>query len=546
MKKIYLVLLSIFILGLFLRMFWIGSIPPGVTGDEVQQGYTAYSILKTGKDEWGDFLPIYPRGFGDYKPPLYVYLTIPFIAVFGLNIESVRLPSAVLGSLSIILIFLITRKLFNNDRIALFSSLFLSIAPWHILNSRIAWESNIGSFFVLLGLWVFLKGLRNYVWFYLSAFSFGLTLFTYHSFKIFTPLFLLGLIFLFRKEVFKLKTKYLITAGFIFGFFILLTLYGSMFAGTGRRAADAAIYNPENITPLRNIQIEDKLPQPLGRVINNKINYISSQFLSNYLGYFSTTFYFSPHRSDGTLFNMSGQWLVYKWVAILFLLGIVLMIRRFNRPFAVLALILFIAPIPASLTREYMHLQRVQIMLFTIPLLAAVGLDFLLDNIRNKSLLLSAYLFIVLLITGSVIYQFDQFLFHTFNKNLGGLQYGYKEAIEYVENNKHKYNQILFTKNHSEPQAFVAFYTKMDPIIFQKNSQNWKGFEEKGFKYLDAMDYKLEKYYFKNIDFGKDSQGKDILIVTTPDQISVDAEPVKVINSNTSKPAFLIVDTNKL
>src|SRR3989344_8926202 len=92
-------LILIIILAALTRVLFLGQFPNGFTGDEAQQGYSAYSILKTGKDEWGQVLPIFPRGFGDYKPPLYTYLTIPSVAVFGLNIFAVRLPSALIGIL---------------------------------------------------------------------------------------------------------------------------------------------------------------------------------------------------------------------------------------------------------------------------------------------------------------------------------------------------------------------------------------------------------------------------------------------------------------
>src|SRR3989337_3814090 len=95
----------ILILGSLLRVVGISDFPRGFTIDEAGQGYSAYSILKTGKDEWGDFLPLNPRGFGDYKPPVYMYLLVPFVAVFGLTETAVRLPSAVAGIVTVLLVF---------------------------------------------------------------------------------------------------------------------------------------------------------------------------------------------------------------------------------------------------------------------------------------------------------------------------------------------------------------------------------------------------------------------------------------------------------
>ena len=62
--KIKLLLGIIIIIAVLVRLPALGQFPNGFTGDEAGQGYTAYSILNSGKDEWGEFLPIFTRGFG--------------------------------------------------------------------------------------------------------------------------------------------------------------------------------------------------------------------------------------------------------------------------------------------------------------------------------------------------------------------------------------------------------------------------------------------------------------------------------------------------
>jgi 4-amino-4-deoxy-L-arabinose transferase-like glycosyltransferase len=96
--KINNILILIILLAAILRLPLLGSFPNGFSGDEANQGYSAYSISKTAKDEWGEFLPLFPRGFGDYKPPILTYLTVPFVALFGLEIQSVRFPTALVGN----------------------------------------------------------------------------------------------------------------------------------------------------------------------------------------------------------------------------------------------------------------------------------------------------------------------------------------------------------------------------------------------------------------------------------------------------------------
>src|SRR3972149_5810749 len=106
-------LLLILLIGILLRLWKLDIIPPHLTPDEAAIGYNAYSILKTGRDEYGQLLPVIFKSFGDFKPGLYIYLTVPFVAVLGLNEWSVRLPSALSGVLAIFLIHSIVGLVFD-------------------------------------------------------------------------------------------------------------------------------------------------------------------------------------------------------------------------------------------------------------------------------------------------------------------------------------------------------------------------------------------------------------------------------------------------
>src|SRR4030042_267830 len=85
MKKTRCILFLILCAAVALRFYQLGSVPASPDWDEVALGYNAYSILKTGRDEYGTFLPLSIRSYDDYKPPLYTYLTVPSVALFGLS-----------------------------------------------------------------------------------------------------------------------------------------------------------------------------------------------------------------------------------------------------------------------------------------------------------------------------------------------------------------------------------------------------------------------------------------------------------------------------
>jgi len=143
--KMFVVL--IILLNFFVRAYGVSKSPPSVNYDEAALGYNAYSILKTGRDEYGNFLPLSLRSFNDYKPALYAYLSIPFIAIFGLNGFSIRLVSVVAGTMASIFLFLFLNKFFKNKIFVLFSFLLLSFQPWRLHFSRVALETNLSQMY---------------------------------------------------------------------------------------------------------------------------------------------------------------------------------------------------------------------------------------------------------------------------------------------------------------------------------------------------------------------------------------------------------------
>src|SRR3989344_4858708 len=110
-NKKYILIGLILVIAFFLRIFNVVYDPPSLNWDEVSIGYNAFSVLKTSKDEWGKVFPTIFRAYGDYKLPLYVYLTVPSISLFGLNTFSVRLVSVVAGTISVLFTYLLVKEL---------------------------------------------------------------------------------------------------------------------------------------------------------------------------------------------------------------------------------------------------------------------------------------------------------------------------------------------------------------------------------------------------------------------------------------------------
>ena len=109
-KRTLFVLFIILLLAGCLRFWQLSRVPVSLDWDDVSVGYNAYSILKTGKDEFGNFLPPAIRSLDDYKPAMYTYFSVPSIAIFGLNSFAVRFPNALFGTLTVL--FFLSRHFF--------------------------------------------------------------------------------------------------------------------------------------------------------------------------------------------------------------------------------------------------------------------------------------------------------------------------------------------------------------------------------------------------------------------------------------------------
>jgi len=228
-------LLFCVILGIasILRIANIADNPPSLSWDEVGIGYNAYSILKTGHDEHGKFLPLDTFvSYGDYKPPLAVYFTVPSIWIFGLNEFGVRFPSALAGIIAVALMYFVTKELLKgntqetasnaanarnnlpagkagkqgenvscfmctvpgNQYIPLLTSLLFALSPWHVNLSRAGWEANIGLTLLLAGVYLALRARHDPRCMYTAPIPFVLSVYTFNSTRYVAPLLAIGLL----------------------------------------------------------------------------------------------------------------------------------------------------------------------------------------------------------------------------------------------------------------------------------------------------------------------------------------------------------------
>src|SRR5258706_11517241 len=113
MKKSNIILAAILLIASFLRLSNLSSVPVSMFGDEMDVGYQAYSILKTGEDYSGNFMPLHFESLAEWRTPLYLYSAVPTVAIFGITPLGVRLPAAIFGILGVWGMYLLVRKMLH-------------------------------------------------------------------------------------------------------------------------------------------------------------------------------------------------------------------------------------------------------------------------------------------------------------------------------------------------------------------------------------------------------------------------------------------------
>src|SRR3989344_5699787 len=451
------ILLSlIIILGVILRLLVLGQIPPSLNWDEVSHGYNAYSILKTGHDEWGIEWPTIFRAFGDYKLPVYIYSTVISVALFGLNEFSVRFPSVLAGVALIILTFFLSRKLFNLP-IALISAFLVAVEPWTFFLSRGSFEANFSAPLIVGGVYFFLEGLKRSKLLIVSAILLGLSVWTYNSARIFVPLLLLSLLIVYKNQLIELIKKQkiiLVFTGIVIAIFFVPMFFQLLRPEGQARFSNLAILNEGAIAYLEESQNQN----PSSRLFVNRYSYFLFEFGKNWISHYSPNFLFF----EGGIhyqFSIPNHGLLYLIHLLFFLIGIAFLLKN-HRKYLIILIWLLISPIAGSLTRDVPHALRAVVMLPIPMLITSLGIYqfFLLIKDKYKLLYFPAIV-IYIVIIGMLSFSYFKNYFNDYPKQYSqAWQYGYKQAIEYSKTNYGNYDQIIMTKKYGEPHEFILFY----------------------------------------------------------------------------------------
>jgi len=533
------VVVILFFGAFLLRTINLSYLPAGFTPDEASFGYDAYSLLHTGKDQWGEQFPLTFKSFGDYKLPLYTYLSVPSVAIFGLNEFAVRIPNALLGALAVIATYLLVWEFFDKrtkNYTPLIAALFLLFSPWHIALSRGAFEANLTSFFLTMGILMFLKARDNQWLLSLSMLFFGLNMYSYHSARIVTPLIVMVLLWLYRNEFPRTK-KY--TAASVVFIFFFVTALGSTILGSGSRAATSTVFSQNLGSGIRRAAVvNNNLPQIVSRVFYNEPSYKITKIVSQYITYFSPQFLFTEGARETTYGMIPGVGLL----SIIEVLGLVIavFIMRKEKHFIVLVFWILIAAIPAAVSIGPGHAaNRAAILMPAIQILSAYGIASLLSKPFFKRVSISVGIFII---SGLGIVSFGRYYFEQPVVAGNGMVYGMQELFLFLREYPTKH--IILSRSISEPHIYAAVYDPISPDLYQIATKNWK-FEDQGLAWVDQLDgYFVGRYTISTIDKSRDFQFDNTFIVGKRDEMPEAARIVKTILTPSKAELWVVAEKN--
>lgn len=517
--------LLVLLLAAFLRLYNLADVPPSLSLDEVSLGYNAYSILRTGVDEYGTKLPLSLRAYDDWRPALYAYFIIPSIKIFGLNAWAVRLPSIILSLITVYFTYLIVLELFKQRKIALIAMLFLAISPWHIYISRLSHEANLGLSLVVLGGYYFLRfintNLGNYLFF--STIIFSLSLYAYQSEKVVVPV-MFGMFWLFNIAA-LLKVKRWVLLSTLIGLILTLPVINMTFSSEGlirlRGTSAFSVDQSEFYQAAQRLLIARQAGDIIGIITNHRYFLMTKIFISNFIAHFNPQWLFNGGNFESH--KVPGVGLLYIWELPLIFLGIIKLsfLKKERIKMILLLTWLFSAIIPAAITTQAPHAMRAYTSLPIWQIFSALGFVTFTDKFKKSFVITKiSKLFFLLIFIGSIGYFFGQYFYKFPLLQSRSFQYALKSAIPYVQKHQDKYQKIIFSNTDSLYQSymFFLFYMKYDPTVYLQQGGTKSG----GY----AETHTFSKYEFRPIDWKNEAanNGANLYIgnlADFPDDIEV-------------------------
>ncbi len=570
------ILFATILLIAFVLRFWQLGQSPSLYWDEPAIGYNAYSILTTGRDEYGNVFPFTFRSFDDYKAPGYIYLTVPSVAIFGLTEFAVRFPSALLGVLTVALVYFLVGELLklgrsqqsSSQRFAvccqLLSMASLAISPWHIHVSRIGFEANAAVFFLTLGIFLFVKFIdesksqaprspsadgrsRATSTFLLIAFPLPLiaSLYTYHSSRLLIPLLLTVYLIFFWK---KFNKQLLVKLALVVLVLLIPLALVMLRPETQNRVIWSSLFSyqrpPEEINRLAQIDQAQRQDLSFG-LLHSEPEYFTKGFLSRMTNHLSPIFLFLK-GDDNQRLGFGTVGIYYLFELPFFILGVVFLTK--HKTTAVILLPWFLLGIlPAALTRDQTNLLRSLNAYVAGNIIIGLGAASFYQYLTAGKVLVRSVIFIPMagLILWNVGFFLDNYFVHYANRTAPYWQYGYKQVVSKVSALQDKYDKIYVSTDYGQPYIYFLFYQKYPPAKYQPQARLVK--DPHSVDVGEGAGY--DKFEFRKLYWPADRGLRKSLFVGSPEQLpekDIDPKEARIIDRvyfPNGPEAFRIVET---
>lgn len=459
---------AIVFLASVVRLVRLDTLPPSLYWEEVALGYDAYSIVETGKDYHGNPYPLvaFPS-FGDYKPSLYFYITAISMAILGPTDYAIRLPSALAGIIAVGLLYLISKKLGFSKKVSMLASFILSIMPMAIQFSRAAFEVNVAVTLMMAGIMCLLASQKKPSFMIAAAVFLSLSMYAYHGLRVIAPLLTLGFYVI---SYAKYSIKYVVI-GFICAFILILPILKNVTdIQVNQRFSETSFISVSTAVQETNALREYFGNSLLSRVVFHRYWWWTGEAIANYMKNFSPNFLFMI-GDENPRHGVKDFGPLYHWQALALLAGLYGMLTIKQKGVLSLFVWILVSPLATMMTKTNPHTLRMLAIAPAFALLSAWGLSVVIERVAYKKWLIGG---IALIIVAEACMFGHAYAIHYPTESAPDWQYGYRQAIDYVEKNKKPNQKIYMTRDYGRPSIYALWYGKYEPKSIQDSDPSVK------------------------------------------------------------------------
>ena len=540
--KVLLVLLLITLIGGFLRFYQLDKYSVQLNHDEISQLYDTASIVQTGRDIYGNFLPLAFPSIGEFKVGHYIYITVLSYLIFGMREVTIRIPAAFFGTLIIPAVFLFISQLTKNWKLALISAAVIAITPSEIFYARKSFENTIGIFFVFVGLSLLFRALerkRGKINLFFTALFLALPMYIYTSHTIVVPFTIIAFMLLFWKKIKPLYRKFR-TMFIIWSVLLIPLIYITLTnPGIRFRASTVSIFQDAKLTNQLQTIKQDNLTVSAIYQLKTILEYSFTKYLKQ----FDPAYIFA----DGL--NLTNQGMIGMGPLMFlqlpfFLLGSVYILRYslFLNNGKFLLILFILAILPGGFSFEEFSPHRSVWAFSIMSIISAFGVFWFFQLIQRFSrLIISISSVLGLLLILNLVYFMHMYTINYPFEKSQNIHYPFKNVALFAWSQYSKFDQIIIDPRYGQTvpvkavavHYYLAYYGNYQPAKFQKDLK-----VEKSGIYFD-------KFSIREVDWRKNQALMNTLIIASPWSVPLDKidkqKIIKEFNFYDGQPAFYAI-----